>query len=129
MRMEPVSCRAPRGWTALVLLVTWSLGGIWNVSHAFEHTDSEHHATFHEEHQATSELSAIGGGHGHAHPAEDFAVSTTTPRFEPRAALTSAARTQSAHSPTWSPRVDWEVSDRASPGACGPSRPRAPPLS
>jgi hypothetical protein len=125
--------RTPRRWAALVLLATWSICGIWDVSHAaehvFEHADSEHHATLHDERQAAHEVAVIAGAHGHAHPDENSAVSTTKSRFEPGSAFTNAAGSPSIPSLACSQQADRALSARASPGAFGPSGPRAPPLS
>lgn len=121
--------RARRAWAALFLLATWSLGGVWGVSHLLVHADDTHHADLHEDHQAGNEVAATGGGHGHVHPDESSALTAAKPPCKPGAALISASLTQSAQVPLRSPRVDWDVSARASPGASGPSGPRGPPLS
>ena len=133
MKRASVIHRVPRRWAALFLVATWSIGGGWDVSHAaehaFEHTDSEHHATLHDECLTTSEVTASGSGHGHAHPHGDSVVSTMRPRFESAAAVTSAARKPRAPLLSCAPQVDPAVSARASPSASGPTGPRAPPLS
>ncbi len=133
MNRAPAIRRVPRRFAALVLLAAWAIGGTWDVSHAaehaFEHADSAHHTTLYEERRATSELALKDGDHGHNHPDENSALSTAKPRYEPAAAIASAARKPSTPLLPCSTQIDGEVSARASPDASGASGPRAPPLS
>ena len=133
MKRATAICRVPRRFAALVLLVTWSIGSAWDVSHAaehaFEHVDSEHHATLDHECQATAEVAVTGGDRGHHHPNEDSVLSTAKPRFESAAAITLTARNPSAALLPCLLQSDGEVSARASPDASGASGPRAPPIS
>jgi hypothetical protein len=133
VKNAPVIRRVPRRWAALVLLAMWSMSGIWGLSHAaehaFEHADSEQHATLDDECQAASEVSLTSGGLRHRHLDDNSVVATAKPRFESGAALTSAPQRSSPPLLASSTHPDQEVLARASPDASGSSGPRAPPLS
>lgn len=132
MSRENRARRTRRFLAALALIASWSLGGVWAVSHAvvhtFEHAGSDHKAELGEDHHAEG-VALSDDGHGHEHPDEGSVLSTVSPRYEMAAALVGSSLPLSADERAASLHCDWEVSARGSPGATGPSGPRAPPLS
>lgn len=125
--------RGLRHWAASVLLVTWSLGCFWHVSHALvhalEHAESAHHATPGEDLRAGSEAGLTPGGHSHEHPAEASVLTTKNERFELAAALVSATLTARTPVLSFAARANGEAPAPSSRGVFGPCGPRAPPLS